>query len=142
MEDTRRRLQAMADTGGLELAFTGRIPHSRRALEATEYANEHGRGDDFHRAVFHRLYGEGRDIGAWEVLREAATEAGLDAVDMEGTVDGGRYAPVLDARLALATGLGIKAVPTFIFNDSHRIVGAQRYEVFQEAIARLKRGEG
>lgn len=135
MEDTRRRLTLMADSGGMEMVFTGRLPHSRRALEATEYTRERGRGNGFHRAVFHQLYGLGRDIGSWEVLRDAAAEAGIDPDDMEQEVTSGRLGPVLDAKLTRAAELGIKAVPTYIINDSYRIVGAQPYDVFREAIA-------
>jgi predicted DsbA family dithiol-disulfide isomerase len=141
MEDTRRRLEKMADSGDMELVFSGRIAHSRRALEATEYASEQGRGVEFHRAVFQKLYGEGRDIGSWEILRAAARDAGLDADTMEEAVASGRFAPVLDTKLARAAELGIKAVPTYIINDNYRIVGAQPYEVFQEAITRMEHGE-
>lgn len=141
MEDTRRRLELMAGSGGMKMAFSGRIPHSRRALEATEYAIEQGRGLEFHRAVFHRLYGEGLDIGSWEVLGAAAAEAGLDPDALRKAVESGRLTPVLDAKLARAAALGIKAVPTYIINDSYRIVGAQPYEVFQEAIALMEQGK-
>lgn len=141
MEDTRRRLKSMADTGGLEMVFSGRIPNSRLALEATEFAYAHGRGGQFHRAVFQRLYGEGRDIGSWGVLREAAAEAGLDADEMEREVKGGEYAAVLDAKIEEAAGRGVKAVPTFIINGNYRIVGAQPYEAFEKAIAQVESGE-
>ncbi|MHB1325800.1 MAG: DsbA family oxidoreductase [Thermoleophilia bacterium] len=66
-DDAQARLKKMADSGGLEMVFTGRILNSRLALEATEYAYAQSRGDEFHRAVFDKLYGEGRDIGSWEV---------------------------------------------------------------------------
>ena len=138
MEDIRQRLKKMADTGGLEMVFSGRIPNSRAALEATEYAYANGRGEEFHRAVFQRLYGEGRDIGSWEVLREAAEDAGLDADDMENAVKRGEYTAVLDEKLEEAASRGIKAVPTFIINDRYRIVGAQPFEVFEQAIAEVE----
>lgn len=141
MEDIRKRLKDMAGTGGLEMVFSGRIPNSRRALEATEYACAHGKGGQFHHAVFQRLYGEGRDIGSWEVLREAAVEAGLDAEEMENAVTGGEYTAVLDAKLEKAAGLGIKAVPTFVINGNYRIVGAHPYEAFQKAIAAVESGQ-
>ena len=127
----------MASGGGLKMVFTGRIPNSRLALEATEYAYTLGRGDEFHRAVFDQLYGEGRDIGSWEVLHAAAVIAGLDAIELEKAVTGGEYAKVLDGKLAEAAELGVKAVPTYIINRSYRIVGAHPYAVFEEAIAGL-----
>jgi len=138
MEDTRARLGRMADTGGMKMVFSGRIPNSRLALEATEYAVAKGRGEEFHRAVFEKLYAEGRDIGDWKVLREAAEGAGLEADDLENAVSRGDFTGVLDVKLAEAIERGIKAVPTFIINGSYRIVGAQPYETFQKAIADIK----
>jgi len=138
MADTRRRLKKMADVGGLKVVFSGRISNSRLALEATEYAYAHGRGEEFHRAVFQKLYAEGQHIGNWEVLREAAINAGLDAGEMESVVKSGEYAEVLEKKLAEAASLGVKAVPTFVINDSYRIVGAQPYEVFEQALAAIE----
>lgn len=136
-DDTHARLRQMADSGGLKMVFTGRIRNSRLALEATEYAYAQGRGDEFHRAVFNKLYGEGLDIGSWEVLRSAALEAGLESGELEKTITNGEYTAVLERKLAEAAELGIKAVPTYVINGSHRIVGAQPYVVFEEAIAQL-----
>lgn len=135
-DDTHMRLRKMADSGGLKMVFSGRIRNSRLALEATEYAYVQGRGDEFHRAVFDQLYGEGRDIGSWDVLRDAARAAGLDAGELEKAITGGDYAQVLEKKLAAAAELGIKAVPTYVINGSHRIVGAHPYSVFEEAIAK------
>jgi predicted DsbA family dithiol-disulfide isomerase len=136
-DDTHTRLRQMADSGGLKMVFTGRIRNSRLALEATEYAYTHGRGDEFHRAVFEKLYGQGQDIGSWEVLRAAAEVAGLEAAVLEKAVTSGEYSEVLEGKLVQAAQLGIKAVPTYVINGSYRIVGAHPYEVFQEAITGL-----
>jgi len=136
-DDTHARLRKMAGGGGLKMVFTGRIPNSRLALEATEYAYAQGRGDEFHRAVFNKLYGERRDIGSWEVLRAAAGDAGLEAAELEKAITGGKYSAILDGKLVEAAELGIKAVPTYVINGSHRIVGAHPYAVFEEAIAGL-----
>jgi len=136
-DDTHTRLRNMAESGGLKMVFSGRIRNSRLALESTEYAYAQGRGDEFHRAVFEKLYGEGLDIGSWEVLRAAASVAGLEAGALEQAITGGEYAEVLDRKLAEAARLGIKAVPTYIINGTHRIVGAHPYSAFEEAIAGL-----
>ena len=141
MEDTRRRLRKMAGSGGLEIVFSGKIPNSRTALEATEYACAKGRGDEFHKAVFDRLYCEGRDIGNWEVLGDAALAAGLDPDEMKRSVRRGDYSAVLDEKLEEAAARGIKAVPTFIINGRYRIVGAQTWDVFEQAIAEAESGD-
>ena len=77
------RLKQMAHAAGLEMVQPDVIPNSRRALEATEYAREQGKHEQFHRAVFNKFYGEGQDINQWSVLRAAAEEAGLDPDEMD-----------------------------------------------------------
>lgn len=136
-DDTHTRLRMMADSGGLKMVFSGRIRNSRLALESTEYAYAQSRGNEFHRAVFDQLYGEGRDIGSWEVLRVAAGVAGLDANALEKAITGGEYTEVLDGKLLESARLGIKAVPTYVINGTHRLVGAHPYATFEEAIAGL-----
>jgi predicted DsbA family dithiol-disulfide isomerase len=137
MEDTRRRLVSVANDGGLPMVFSDHIPNSRLALEATEYAAVRGKGEEFHRAVFARLYGEGKDISRWDVLREAALEAGLDPDDMQTQIEGGGFRETVKAQAAAARELGIHAVPTYVINGKYRIVGAQPYEVFREAIREI-----
>jgi predicted DsbA family dithiol-disulfide isomerase len=138
MASTHDRLQQMAHAAGMEMVFSERLPNSRRALEATEYARAHGKGEEFHRVVFKKFYGEGQDIGQWDVLRAAAQEVGLDADAMQRETEGGRYTSGLDAQIEEAYSLGIDGVPTYILNDRYAFVGAQPYEVFKRAIARLE----
>jgi len=55
-----------------------------------------------------------------------------------GETESGRYTADLDAQIEAAYALGIDGVPTYILNDKYVIVGAQPYEVFKRAIARLE----
>ena len=141
MTETRQRLEQMAHAAGMEIVFSEHISNSRRALEATEYAKSQGMGEEFHRAVFHKLYGEGQDISQWDVLRAAAGEVGLNADSMQSEIESGKYSAYLEAQLAKTLSLGITGVPTYILNDTHRIVGAQPYEAFKETIDRLESGK-
>lgn len=140
MEDTRERLARVAASGGLPIVFSDHIPNSRPALEATEYAAGRGKGVELHRAVFTKLYGEGRDISRWEVLREAAADAGLNPDEMQAQVESGRYREEVESLAEAARELGVHAVPTFVINGRYRIVGAQPYEVFREAIEKIAEG--
>lgn len=83
------RLQSMAAVYGMDFNSPDRIYNTRLAHEATEYANERGKGLEFHRAVFHKVYAEGQDIGKWDVLRAVAEEVGLDAEDMQRSWEAG-----------------------------------------------------
>ncbi len=131
------RLQNMAKLHGMEFKSPDRIYNTRIAHEATEYAREHGKGLEFHRVVFRKVYGEGLDISQWEVLRSAAEEVGLDAADMQSVVDGGKYTAEVAAQVRKAQEIGVTGVPTYVINDRYAVVGAQPYEVFKNALGQI-----
>jgi predicted DsbA family dithiol-disulfide isomerase len=134
------RLKQMAAAGGMEFVQFERSPNPRRAHEATEHAREQDKGELFHQRVFHKLYGEGRDISDWAVLREAANEAGLNADEMQRRVDAGDYREAVDNLIAEAHDIGIQGVPFYIVNNTYGISGAQPIDVFRKAIT-LSRDE-
>lgn len=135
------RIMQRAKLDNLPYVVPDKMVYSRRALEATEYAREHGKLHAFHRAVFDKLYGEGQDIGNWEVLSDVARSVGLGANDMQRTVTSGAYSAALDAQMAKAQSLGLDGVPTYIINNRHVVVGAQPYEVFQRLLDEMKSGD-
>ena len=128
------RIMQRAKLDNLPYVVPGKMVYSRLALEATEYAREHGKLHAFHHAVFHKLYGEGQDIGNWEVLSDVARNVGLDADDMMLAVTSGAYSAAIDAQMAKAQSLGLDGVPAYILNNKHAVVGAQPYEVFQRLL--------
>lgn len=130
-------LQEQARQAGLEMVMPEVIPNSRRALEASEYARQQGRHEAFHQVVFRKFFGEGQDLSDWAVLRAAAEEVGLDPEAMQSETGSGKYRAVVDGHIRQARTMGITGVPVFIFDNRYAIVGAQPYEVFQEAMGRL-----
>lgn len=132
--EAHARLKQMAQAIGMPIIFQDRSPSSRRALEASEYAREQARHEDFHRVVFRKYFGEGQDISHWDVLRSAAAEVGLDADAMQQATERGLYRKVVDRQVMEAHALGITGVPAYIFNNEYVIFGAQPYEVFQQAM--------
>jgi predicted DsbA family dithiol-disulfide isomerase len=134
---SEERLRLVAEMYGMEFVSTGRIYNTRLAHEATEYAREHGKGNEFHQAVFHQVYAEGRDPGQWSVLRSVAEEAGLDADAMQRDVESGKYTASVAEQVNWAYQIGVQGVPTYVVNDRYAIVGAQPYEVFKNALAQI-----
>ena len=137
MQGAHDRLKQMAQSAGLEMVFPTRIPNTRLAHEATEYARAKGKHEEFHRVLFRLYYGEGQDISSWQVIRAAAQETGLDSDEMQREVESGRYTPTVEEQFMEAQELGITGVPTYILDDKYAIVGAQPYEVFERVLARL-----
>jgi predicted DsbA family dithiol-disulfide isomerase len=128
----------MAAASERDIVFnTEWMPNTRRALEASEYAREQGRHEDFHRAVFQRFYGQGQDIEDWAVLAGAAREVGLDPDAMQEATESGQYAAVVDEHIRNAHGVGITGVPAYVLGNRYLIMGAQPYELFQQVMAEL-----
>ena len=137
MAQTNARLKQMANAAGLEMVFPTRIPNTRLAHEATEYARQHGKLLEFHHTVFDRFYGRGEDISQWEVLREATLQVGLDADEMQREVENGKFTAIVQQQVNEGGFIGVNGVPTYVLNHRYAIVGAQPYEVFQQALGRL-----
>jgi len=134
---SEERLRLIADSYGLPFASTKRSYYTRRAHEATAYAISKGRGNDFHRVVFRKVYADGEDPASWKSLREAAEEVGLDGEDMQREVDEGKFTDEVASQVQWAYQIGVTGVPTYAINDRYAIVGAQPYEAFQRALAQI-----
>ena len=134
---SEERLRSMANAYGMGFESTERFYNTRIAHEATEYAREHGKGNEFHKIVFRKVYAEKQDPSNWGVLRSAAEEAGLDAEEMQHEVDGGKYTANVADQVQWAYQIGVSGVPTYVINDRYAVVGAQPYEVFKNALAHI-----
>jgi len=88
--------------------------------------------------VFDKYYGKGEDISKWDVLKDAATQVGLDADEVQREVDAGKYTATVNALVQEAQDIGVTGVPTYVLNDRYAIVGAQPYEVFLQALEEIK----
>ncbi len=134
---SEERLRMMAEMHGMEFRSTERIYNTRLAHEATEYAREHGKANEFHHIIFRKVYAEGFDPAQWDVLRSAAEEAGLNANDMQSVVEGGKYTEEVAGQGNWAQRIGVTGVPTYVINDKYAIVGAQPYEAFKSALGQI-----
>ena len=126
---------------GIEFAPVRRLSNSRMALELGELAREQGKFHEYHEAVFHAYFTEGRDIGDLNVLHEVAEKVGLDVEKWKEALDEGRYMPRLEQTLEEAARYGITGTPTFIINDKYAIVGAQPLERVRQALIQIAADE-
>jgi predicted DsbA family dithiol-disulfide isomerase len=151
-QGSEEQLRQIAESYGMEFVSTKRIYSTRLAHEATEYARVHGnparfnsptqpdelgRGNQFHKVVFRKVYAEGQDPSQWDVLRAAAQEVGLDAEEMQSEVQNERYKAKVEEQVQRAYQIGVTGVPTYVINDRYAVVGAQPYEVFKRALEKI-----
>ena len=134
---SEERLRSIANAYGMEFESTERIYNTRIAHEATEYAREHGKGNEFHKIVFRKVYAEKQDPSNRDTLRSAAEEAGLNADEMQRDVDNGKYTANVADQVNWAYQIGVSGVPTYVINDRYAVVGAQPYEVFKNALTQI-----
>ena len=75
------------------------------------------------------------DIKAW------ATELGLNAAEFNSCFDSGKYSSAVQANFSEGSQLGVSGTPSFFIGTSNgtgqKIVGAQPYSVFKQAIDAL-----
>lgn len=121
---------------GLDIKPVEVLSNSRLALEAAEFARDQGRFASFHAAVFDAYFGQGLDIGRFRVLRQVATDLGLDTAALREALEHKTYAERLSAVRDQALEQELTGLPTFVVNDRHRIVGAQPLEAFREVFSR------
>jgi len=139
---SEERLASMARVYGMPFRSTERIYNTRLAHEATAYAKEHGKGNEFHRVMFRKVYAEGFDPSQWEVLRATAEEVGLDVDEMQRDVESGKYTASVADEVQWAYQIGVQGVPTYVINDRYALVGAQPYEVFMRALGQILNQQG
>ncbi len=137
MKDPNEPLKLRAAREGLKMVRGDRIPSTRRAHEAVEFARAHGKLEPLHAALLKRYWEEGQDLYSLEVLRGAATDAGLDPDQLVRALESGTYRAAVEQGVREAQEIGIGAVPTFIFNDAFAIQGAEEQPAFRAAMERL-----
>ena len=134
---SEQRLQEIANSYSIKFKSTERIYNTRLAHEATEYARQGGKGNEYHKVIFRKVYAEGQDPSQWDVLRAAAEEVGLDAHEMQREVESEKYTAHVADQVRWAYQIGVTGVPTYVINNRYAIVGAQPYEVFKDALAQI-----
>jgi len=129
-----KHLRAMGAPLGIIFSDITRISNSRLALQAGEFAEEHGRFDELHEALFQAYFSQGLDIGDQEVIMQLGRDAGLDVELLGKALQEGTYLPKLKQAQEEASRLGVTGVPTFFLGDGKALVGAQPLEVFQKIL--------
>jgi predicted DsbA family dithiol-disulfide isomerase len=99
-------------------------------------AAEEGMQAELKEALLHAYFGEARNVGDHDVLREVATGVGLDAARVEEVLAGTGYADAVEADIAQARAYGATGVPFFVIDQKYGVSGAQPVEVFAQVLER------
>ncbi len=111
-------------------------PNTMFALEATEYAQRHGKFMEFHQAAYQSFWSDGKDLGDLEVISGIADGVGLDSADLVRDLEERKLSSVVMGQYQEALKYGIRGIPTFLVGNL-LFTGAHPYGVFQEAMSRV-----
>lgn len=126
---------------GIEFGKMTTLSNSRMALEASEFARDHGKYDEFHEAIFHAYFTETHNIGLEQIVLGVAKEVGLNTEELKQALADGRYLPRLQEAQEEAYQYGINGTPTFIINGRYKIYGAQPLDAFRNALKQIEANE-
>lgn len=129
---------------GTELGITFRrgrtwSSSSLLALEAAEHVTEHepGHRDAYHKALFKAYFEDLADIGKPETLVEVAGSCGVDTAALADALANRTYQQQVEDGINWARSIGVSAVPTFVIDEEHGVVGAQPFEVLDRVMQKL-----
>jgi len=87
--------------------------------------------------LFELFFTEGEDIGEPSVLLDAAREGRMDVDLVEEVFATDKDIDEVKKEIAMAHDLGVQGVPTYVFNQEHILVGAQRAEILSDVLTQL-----
>jgi predicted DsbA family dithiol-disulfide isomerase len=133
IQDLVGQLKATADS--LELPFGTRTKtyNSRLAQELGLWAEDKGKGTEFHLATFRGYFADGLNLARESVLLDLVSEVALDIKEARKVLRERTYRDRVDADWEDSRFKGVTAVPTFIMGQ-HKLVGAQSYEALEELV--------
>ena len=111
------------------------VSYTKYALEATEYAKEHGKFFSFHNGLYEAYWAEGRDLGDIDVLLEVAGASGLNTNELGERLESRHYEDSVMTEFQEAKSLGISGIPAFIIGK-YLFTGARPYQDFQAVMNR------
>lgn len=151
-EHWENRVLPMARERGLVMRIPRRHLRSRRALQASLFAREHGRFAEMDRQIYRARFEEDADISDIELLAGFAAKAGLDAEALRYALKTNAYVDALEEDLALAQAIGINGVPAALVGQptddlpefvrhAEPVIGAVPEEWMVEAVERAIQGD-
>jgi predicted DsbA family dithiol-disulfide isomerase len=122
---------------GFEFGTRSRAYNTFDAHRLLHWAGLEGRQVPLKLALLRAYHGEGRDPGDHAVLIAAAQSVGLDANAAREVLDSGRYGDEVRAEEQESQGLGIRSVPSIIFENQYLVSGGQPPEAFEQVIRQI-----
>jgi predicted DsbA family dithiol-disulfide isomerase len=120
---------------GLEYDFDKAIPaNSFNAHRLLHLAKLHDLQDQAEEVLFKAYFTEGKNIDDIPTLVQFGTDLGLDATEVKNMLDSHQYASEVQQDIKEAQYLGLRSVPSFVFDRKALVAGAQDSQLFLEVL--------
>ena len=124
-------LTRVAQDLGLPFGKREKTYNSRLAQELAKFAEQQGKGEEYHSAVFRAYFADGLNIALMSTLLEVGNSIGLSADQIQEVLGKRTFKEAVDKDWARSFQMGVAAVPTFMVNETS-LVGAQPYAKLAE----------
>ena len=111
-------------------------PNTMYALEATEFAQQHGKFLEFHHAAYEAYWTNRKDLGDLEVIASVAESVDLDSTELIKHLENNKLTSTVTEQYQQALNAGIRGIPTFLVGNL-LFTGAHPYEIFESAMSRI-----
>ena len=126
-------IRSQVNDAGLIMRPPRVTPNTMYALEATEYAQQHGKFMEFHHAAYKAYWDDRKDLGQLDVLAEVARSVSLDADEMIECLETHEFSNQVMGQYQEALQHGIRGIPTFVVGNL-MFTGAHPYDIFKSAM--------
>jgi predicted DsbA family dithiol-disulfide isomerase len=112
-------LEREAEEAGLPLHWPARLPNTRRALAAAEWARRHQPRafPEFHKQLFDAHFVLGEDLEDFAVIDRHASESGIDLADLQAALaDDSAAAAVMEAEM-IGRKHGVQGTPAWLLGE-------------------------
>ena len=133
MSQAKSRFEQVAAAEGLGYATRTHWYNSAPAHQAARWADQHGRGEEFRRAVYRAYFAELLNIASTDVLAGIADRLDLDSADLCQALAEERFRGEVERQFGFAREAGITAVPAYVAGR-YVVVGAQPMDVYRQLI--------
>ena len=133
------QIQETGEAEGIAFAFDRitRSPNTINAHRLIRWAEVGDQQDAVVERLFELYFCEGEDICETSVLLDAAREGQMDTDLIEEVLATDRDIDEVEKEIALAHELGVQGVPTYVIDQQHLLVGAQRAEILADALVQI-----
>lgn len=140
MQGMQEQLNIMGAPYNISFEEMSWAANTNLALQASEYARDHGKFHEYHDQLLYANFTEGKNLGEIDVLLYLAQNVGLDSQGLKVALEENHYQNRLLGAKQEAEKDQVTATPTFIINDHYKIVGAQTIQNFRKIFQEISSG--